>query len=238
MPNIKIIFLNDSPQSGKTTICLLLASYLSKSGIPLAIFDCDPKHPLYKKGEKERENDPLKLELKFPIISIPTLTDSSLYYILKEISRNDGYYIFDLPASLPMSEYLRLVAEADVIISPFIFTPESLHNTAKLVLSLSKIKGGLQTGKNIKPHFNHIIIPNMLSPERVDPEMTDYWENKKYAFTKITEVAPSIGWHDNLFESQSCILPRTDIIDLCKDTLDFIQDGLPKIEISNYEYDE
>lgn len=238
MTNVKIIFIADIPSTGKSTLCLLLTSFFRELDFPVSLFDCDPKQTLFKKRENERENDPNRLKDKYPIVSLPNLSDISLFHILGELNKNVSYSFFDLPPSFPMKDYLRLIVESDVIVSPFILTAESLCQTAKLTRTLIKIKEEFARRQDFEPKFQHILVPNMFTPETGNKEILDYWETKKPLFAKVANLSPAIGWNKDLLEKQKCNTIRSDLIENCRPTLEYIKQRTPLIEIPKINDDE
>lgn len=210
MGNVKIIFANENPNSGKSTLCLAFANYISSiNKCSVDIFDCDYNSPLFFKREDElniqkilKSEDTLTNVNQLNIIPFCLSNGYSLFNLLSDINVRDGYFFFDIPSVISPIKYLQLLLIADFVICPVTLTIESILNTASFLLFIERFK--VKTEKEYKKtDLKVIIVPNMISEKFITNNIKDIWDSKLEIFNRHSKVAPGIPWVDNFFKEMS-----------------------------------
>lgn len=235
MGNVKIIFVNESPLSGKSSLCLALATYLKKADFKVSIFDCGYSSPIYFKRDDEKKAT--KRKDNFPIIPFSLVNDKAINSLLNEINQYEKVYLFDIPSVISPLTYTHLLIEADFWICPFLFSVESIHLTASYIKFLQKLRVGFETLEKKKITSKLILIPNMYKEDSISL-VGDLWKICEKAFKNYAEISPPVKWHDNFFNEQSTLSFLQQFSPTCGECFDFIKQKLPAINKSNLETDE
>ena len=172
---------------GKSTLCILLANYLSLiQKKECLILDMDFQSSIHSLWEKDRANydNP-------PLYEVVVIELNSFPEIQKKISTVDGPILVDLPGKIDDNLLIPVYQSADLVICPFAYdkiTFESTATFAQVVRHLNKkvplvfIPNRLKAGVryDIKSKVNEILD----TFGQVTPELPD-----RVAFQRLDTVS-------------------------------------------------
>ncbi|HXJ98676.1 MAG TPA: ParA family protein [Gelidibacter sp.] len=121
-----ITFANQKGGTGKTTIAIAFANYLSVNGIGLKVFDCDFQESIHEKYTFDISSG------KTPLYDVIYLDHDSIPDVdnLIEMSDSEELFVFDLPGSLDVN-YVNLLHYSDYLIIPFEYSDVSMKSTIR-----------------------------------------------------------------------------------------------------------
>lgn len=109
-----IAFGNQKGGAGKTTLCTLLANYLSiEKNAPVLVLDMDVQQSLVNLRERDAAQNP---NMPYPIQKMH-LTDYSKYR--SQLNGTEAFILIDLPGTLNDEGMRSILQDADYIICPF-----------------------------------------------------------------------------------------------------------------------
>lgn len=205
MESVKILLTNGTPGSGKSTLSLALALFLSKGierkrpdelfPIP-TLFDCSSNTHIYNKRVTELENNS-NIVPPFEILPLDITKESLFNNSIDLILKRDAAYIFNLPDSISQSKLFQLILISDFIICPFILTDTGIYETAQFILFVKKaVQIYKDKGYQIDPKI--FLIPNMVPASGIDPHIAETWDVKTKIFLPFCRITSNIQWRDNL----------------------------------------
>lgn len=223
-----IVVANQKGGVGKSTLCMLLASYLiniEKKPIG-GIIDVDYQQSIRKK----REEDVSQLrgsEDSSPIPDPYTVKSFSLdnYDMVPEFVRRlrslDDTFIIDTPGTLDNKGLINFLALADYILCPFDYDKLTLQSTTEFLMFCNGLKEKLklETEYEINPRI--ILIPNGKPVKVGTKQERKLWNELALSFHEIGYfIAPEIP--------ESSSLRRCNTIEITEDQL--------KVSLDTLEY--
>lgn len=224
-----IVVANQKGGVGKSTLCMLLASYLiniEKKSIG-GIIDVDYQQSIRKK----REEDVLQLrgaEDASPIPDPYTVKSFSLdnYDMVPEFVRRlrslEDTFIIDTPGTLDNKGLINFLALADYILCPFDYDRLTLQSTTEFLMFCNGLKEKLkqETKYEINPRI--ILIPNG-KPVKVGTKLErQLWNEIAISFHEIGYfIAPEIPEASALRRCNTIEITE-DQLKVSKDTLEYI----------------
>lgn len=163
---MKIGFANQKGGVGKTTLTILFADYLRKSGLDPLCLDFDPQGSLYHRWELA--SDLSEDEPKTHVIRCEMAERGA---ILREASKTDQIILFDLPGSLEQPGIQDVLEALDLIVCPFLYEPISFESSHVFAQIMSELGLGADM----------VFVPNMVKSrvrydirKKVDKELGEF----------------------------------------------------------------
>lgn len=231
-----IVVSNQKGGAGKSTICMLLANYLTKYyRLPVgAIIDTDFQKSISKKRDEDKKRyEGALLTSPYQVVSYSLSNSQQIPEFIEQLRQTGHTYIIDTPGSLNDNGVFAFLALADFIICPFDFSELSLSSTTEFLFYWQNLKDEAQkeTGFEIKTRM--ILVP-CLKPKGVGTiDEKELWSKIKVEFEKRYYVAPEIP--------NSTAIRRADTMDITPgqmkvagETLNYIANLIYHTNTENY----
>jgi chromosome partitioning protein len=157
---MRIVFGNQKGGVGKSTLCVMLANYLTLiKKKDVLIMDMD-----FQKSIDERRQDDKKVTkepMPYEVLSIET-TDYALY--AEQLKTVDDIIMIDLPGKIDDESLVPILKDADYIICPFDYEKSVFTSTltfAKLLKYFDKDKQIFFVPNRVKQSINYEIKNNV-----------------------------------------------------------------------------
>jgi chromosome partitioning protein len=157
---MRIVFGNQKGGVGKSTLCVMLANYLTLiKKKDVLIMDMD-----FQKSIDERRQDDKKMtkeSMPYEVLSIET-TDYALY--AEQLKTVDDIIMIDLPGKIDDESLVPILKDADYIICPFDYEKSVFTSTltfAKLLKYFDKDKQIFFVPNRVKQSINYEIKNNV-----------------------------------------------------------------------------
>lgn len=239
MESVKILFANNTPGCGKSTLSLALACHIceesSTEPIQTTLFDCSEIPTLFnkrKEDEQLREENQSKIA-PYEILSLPIQNESLYRNTLESIKNRKAAYIFDLPSNCIDTDLFQLIYYADIIICPLILTAKGVDETNKIVEFISNSIQVFQDANAKKTTPTIFIVPNMIHPSWKNPDISNFW--KDISNIKQCIVTPNIPWRENLLNELSTYDKVKDFDEIFCPALEPIYKSIEQIYGSHYD---
>ena len=190
-----IVVANQKGGAGKSTLCMLLANYLtSVANITVdAIVDTDYQQSIVKR----REEDKVRIEgtdkaTLYQVASYSLTNVQTIPEFVGKLRKTGHTYIIDTPGALNETGVASFLALADYIICPFDYDRLTLKSTTEFLLYWNKLKEQIkqQSGYEIK---TEVILVQCGKPKQVGTRQEkELWELLKEGFSKFAHIAPEI----------------------------------------------
>ncbi len=166
---MKIVIGNQKGGAGKSTLCVLLANYLSLlHKVECLILDLDFQSSIASLWEKDRANFDNE-----PLYEVVDLDLDGYEGIENKLNDVDGHIIIDLPGKMDDNELIPIYQSAELVICPFAYDRVSFEST--LVFT------------QIIKHLNSV-VPLIFIPNRLKAGVR--YETK----TQVNEVLSKFGY--------------------------------------------
>jgi chromosome partitioning protein len=119
-----LMIYNSKGGSGKSTICINLASYYAQSGMDVTIIDLDPQQSSIQ-------------WLKMRPISKPKITGTTSSSKIQK-KKKDAIVIYDLPAAVHGDRLYNYLKKTDIVIVPVIPSPIDMRAASDFINELRK----------------------------------------------------------------------------------------------------
>lgn len=159
---LHVAFATQKGGSGKTSITVLVASYLHYTcGVPLAVIDCDfPQYSLYEMRQRDSRTVVRNEYLKRMAYERMGQPGHAAYPVHKcrvkqapdlagELSENGSYDLifFDLPGTVNSTGILRTIAQMDYIFAPVSADQAVLESTLAFLDVLKRMMLGRESSR-------------------------------------------------------------------------------------------
>ncbi|MCM1491099.1 MAG: ParA family protein [Muribaculum sp.] len=194
-----IVVANQKGGVGKSTLCMLLASYLvNVEKMPIGgIIDTDYQQSIKKKREEDvnklRGADEGEcLPDPYKIASFP-LDCETVPEFIRRLKSLDDTFIIDTPGILYNKGVTSFLALADFIICPFDYTRLSLQSTTEFLMYCNKLMEKLKEDTEYVVRTRIILVPNG-KPVNVGTKLEkELWKEVCLSFAKLGYlIAPEI----------------------------------------------
>ena len=182
-----IVFANQKGGVGKSTLCILLANYLSYWKKDVCIIDTD----LQQSATQQREQDKQTFgeEEPYSIQSFEVSDPKTMQMLMENAQSQDGFVLFDAPGTIKDDGLAPMFVYADYIICPYEYEPKSLASTRTFI----HVVNGL---RRLNPQMKAQIF---FVPNKVDARMGTYdeqelWRQMDEEFSKSGTIAPPVGY--------------------------------------------
>ena len=227
MPAISVA--NPEGGAGKTTLTLVLASELTRSGASVAVIDADPNAIIASCGRKRGERDK---PLPFEIIASPK--ESELVKVIDRYTATHDFVLIDLEGTASRMTS-RALARSHLVLIPFSLSPidadlaanavaliqeeaEALGRTIPFRLVRSRDNAAIETktAKRIVTAINHAELP-LLSAALVE----------RAAYRDIFDFSATL---EELDDSQTSGLPaaRRNALDVARTVVEAVQKDMQR----------
>lgn len=225
-----IVFANQKGGTGKSTLCITYAHYLStRAGKAVgAILDCDRQKTVVNQRKCDIEKysggeTPCPFYFQVTGYSLENReTIKPLIETLRE--KPETVFLFDTPGTLDSQGLLVLLTEADAIVCPFHFDRKTVASTATFLQFVEKLREIMRKTQNkeLAPVY---LIPNMKDPSVGTAEERELWEEVREEFSHHATITPEIGRRVAL-ERISTIELLDNQAEIVKDTFEFLTDKI------------
>ena len=172
-----IVFSNLKGGTGKSTVCVHFANYLSiNNGQNVAVFDADPQQSITNLREREKKTNP-DVDVPWPVIQLAGQKDTKS--IIGKIRKVEGWALIDSPGTLQSPNLLEIFKSADAVVIPFRYDDFVVDSTITFVKVLRK--SGINT-----PIF---FLPNCI--DRRIKQRNE--ESVSKILSKAGHILPRIG---------------------------------------------
>lgn len=190
-----IVVSNQKGGAGKSTLCMLLATFLEKEfHVPVgAIIDTDFQKSILKKREEDRKKyagttvtDP------FQVVGYSLANHAQIPDFIRQLRQTDLTYIVDTPGTLNDNGVFSFLALADYILCPFDFSELSLTSTTQFLIYWHNLKEEAMGKIGFEITTEMILVP-FLKPIGVGTNREkELWEKVKTKFESLYHVAPEV----------------------------------------------
>ena len=187
--NVIIAFANQKGGCGKSTLCTLLANYLSWKKKSVCVVDTDTQQSLVRQREEESKvygEDP------YTIQGFKITTPDLMQQLMSNIKDVEGYVLIDTPGRLTDDGIIPILLQSDYIICPVQYDIKSLNSTYEFIKSF----------RNLQEMYNDntaklIFIPNN-SKRKGSLEEKQAWQNVVNSYSVVGTVLDTIPYRSNL----------------------------------------
>lgn len=169
-----LVFSNQKGGTGKSTMCIQFANYLSAKGESVAVLDADPQQSIYHLRQRETQTNPDVT----PIWQVWQLAgQSNVKNIMEKAKAMEGWILIDCPGTINDKNLLPIFEASDAAIIPFRYDDFVVDST----ISFVKV---LKQRSNAKIFF----LPNIIDVRVKMPNE----ETIREMFKKVGHVLPRI----------------------------------------------
>lgn len=129
---------------GKSTLCSLLASYLVKNGIPVAVLDADIQQSIMQHRQLDLKEHPDAI-VPWQVNSLIAATEKDMMAVMEKIKAKlsedgtEACILIDCPGNVQDQALKFVYHAADIIIVPFHYDCDSIHATEQFLDMLRKV---------------------------------------------------------------------------------------------------
>ena len=190
-----IVVSNQKGGAGKSTLCMLLANFLTKAiHLPVgAIIDTDFQQSIVKKRDEDlKRYKGSTMVPPFQVVSYSLKNNTQIPAFINQL-RSTGYtYIIDTPGSLNENGVFSFLALADYIICPFDYSELSLTSTTQFLMYWHNLKDEAKTKTDFEITTDMILVPCQKPKSVGTDQEKELWGKVKAKFEELYHVAPEI----------------------------------------------
>lgn len=127
-----VVFANQKGGVGKSTLCVMMAHWLSEQGKKVVVYDADIQQTLYDRRQDDLKANP-NVTPAWEVKKINALDLKLTTKALDEASLFDGYVLIDAPGALVFPGLAPILQTADAIAIPFGYDYNVLQSTLKFI---------------------------------------------------------------------------------------------------------
>lgn len=165
---------------GKTTICSLLATYLTEQGITVSVLDADLQESLKRHRERDMESYP-DTDPEWELERLDMEDDAEVRSIMKSVKELDGVVLIDCPGTLNDDNLQFVYGAADGAIVPISYDDDTIDATSLFVTVFRKLS-------NVPMLF----VPNRINKSEGTKAEREQREETEKALNSIGKVMPAI----------------------------------------------
>jgi chromosome partitioning protein len=185
--NVIIVFANQKGGVGKSTLCLLLASYLVYWKKSACVIDTD----LQQSASLQRQIDEQQFDTEPPyaIQSFPISDTATMQQLMENAQEFDGYVLFDAPGNIKDDGLAVMLAYADAIVCPYEYETKSLVSTQTFVDVLEQLR-------QLNPQMSArlFLVPNKVDTRIGTAADWNAWAEQEAALAQHGVVTPRAGY--------------------------------------------
>lgn len=130
--NRMIVFANQKGGVGKSTLCILMAHWLTEQGKKVVVYDADAQQTLYDRRQEDLEANP-GITPKWEVKKINAISFEQTTQTLDKAAEFNGYVLIDAPGGLIYPGLAPILQSADAIVVPFSYADHDLKSTLKFI---------------------------------------------------------------------------------------------------------
>lgn len=127
-----VVFANQKGGTGKSTLCVMMAHWLTSQGKKVVVYDADIQQTLWDHRQDDLKANP-KATIAWEVKKINALDLKSTTKALDEASLFDGYVLIDAPGALVFPGLAPILQTADAVAIPFGYDYNVLTSTLKFI---------------------------------------------------------------------------------------------------------
>jgi len=215
-----IVVANQKGGAGKTTLCMLLASFLVDRGESIgAVVDADSQKSIIKKREEDlRIYDGTDLSPQYKVVSYSLANHQQIPAFIKNLRSTGETYIIDTPGGLDNNGIISLLAMADYILCPFDYDSLTLMSTTEFLRYCNNLKRKIKNQTGYEANMHIILVP-CRKPKSVGTKCEKIlWEAIREKIQSLYTLTPEIP--------QSGAVRRTDTMTLTPEQLEKAEPAL------------
>lgn len=221
-----VTFANQKGGVGKSTVCLLLATYWSSQGLPIKVIDADKQRSLCNLRADELESFPLRR----PSYEIEGMLIEDCVQRLMTRKDDGTHLLIDLPGSYEKAS-IAVLLHSDVIIVPFQYEDSVLDTTSKFGASLD-----MMVARHPEDKKEIIYVPNSVDFSVGRKEDKEYWEAWRKAIESVATLSPPLP-HRVCFQRRGTIFLDQTLRECVTPTFEFITSIVFKNQLINENQD-
>lgn len=198
--NIIIVFANQKGGVGKSTLCILLADYLSYWRKDVCIIDTDLQQSATLQREQDRqtfgEDEPYSIQ------SFEVSDPKTMQMLMENAQSQDGFVLFDAPGTIKDDGLAPMFIYADYIICPFEYESKSLSSTRTFIQVINRLR---QLNPQMKAQI--FFVPNKVDARMGTYEELEQWKQMDAEFAQSGIIAPPVGYRAQMKRVNTYIVP-------------------------------
>lgn len=152
--NNVIVFANQKGGTGKTTLCVMMAHWLTEQGKKVLVYDADSQQTLYDHREDDLAENP-NVKPSWEVRIINAMDYDATVMELGRAAEFEGYVLIDAPGAMVFPGLAPILQCADAVVVPFGYDYNVLKSTLKFI-------GILSSGEIGKEKERLFFVPNRV----------------------------------------------------------------------------
>lgn len=178
--NRMIVFANQKGGVGKSTLCIMMAHWLTDQGKKVVVYDADVQQTIYSRRKDDLEVNP-NITPKWDVKKINPISFEQTTKVLDEAAEFDGYVLIDAPGAMAFPGLAPILQSADAIAIPFTYDDNDLKSTLMFIQVLLSD----EIGQDKERLF---FIPNRIEVNAGTKEEKEAAEYAEKALNKLGRV--------------------------------------------------
>lgn len=178
--NRMIVFANQKGGVGKSTLCIMMAHWLTDQGKKVVVYDADVQQTIYSRRKDDLEANP-NITPKWDVKKINSISFEQTTKVLDEAAEFDGYVLIDAPGAMAFPGLAPILQSADAIAIPFTYDDNDLKSTLMFIQVLLSD----EIGQDKERLF---FIPNRIEVNAGTKEEKEAAEYAEKALNKLGRV--------------------------------------------------
>ena len=175
-----IVFANQKGGVGKSTLCIMMAHWLTDQGKKVVVYDADVQQTIYSRRKDDLEVNP-NITPKWDVNKINPISFEQTTKVLDEAAEFDGYVLIDAPGAMAFPGLAPILQSADAIAIPFTYDDNDLKSTLMFIQVLLSD----EIGQDKERLF---FIPNRIEVNAGTKEEKEAAEYAEKALNKLGRV--------------------------------------------------
>lgn len=178
--NRMIVFANQKGGVGKSTLCIMMAHWLTDQGKKVVVYDADVQQTIYSRRQDDLEANP-NITPKWEVKKINPISFEQTTKVLDQAAQFNGYVLIDAPGAMAFPGLAPILQSADAIAIPFTYDDNDLKSTLMFIQVLLSD----EIGQDKERLF---FIPNRIEVNAGTKEEKEAAEYAEKALNKLGRV--------------------------------------------------
>ena len=178
--NRMIVFANQKGGVGKSTLCIMMAHWLTDQGKKVVVYDADVQQTIYSRRQDDLEANP-NITPKWDVKKINPISFEQTTKVLDQAAQFNGYVLIDAPGAMAFPGLAPILQSADAIAIPFTYDDNDLKSTLMFIQVLLSD----EIGQDKERLF---FIPNRIEVNAGTKEEKEAAEYAEKALNKLGRV--------------------------------------------------